>query len=104
MMTVSRHEAVKVIFCSVVPDGVDDSRRLRARTVLSDFGLVLFREIYNVEKMYSQVRIMGSAVMPDHVHFMVFIEEELKIGLGGIVKLFFLHKKLPYSYLYRIKK
>lgn len=88
LVTISRHEAVKEIFSSVVPDGVDDSRRLRARTVLSDFGLVLFRELYNVEKMYSQVRIMGSAVMPDHVHFMVFIEEELKIGLGGIVKFF----------------
>lgn len=50
MVTVSRHEAVKEIFCCVMPDGVDNSRRLRARTVLSNFGLVLFRELYNVEK------------------------------------------------------
>lgn len=88
MVTVSRHKSLKEEFCRVVPDGVDDSGRMKAHAVLSDFGIVLSRELYNVERMYPQVRIMGSAVMPDHVHFMIFIEKELQIGLGGIVKLY----------------
>jgi len=88
MVTITRNETLKKDFSSILNAGSDASGRLNAITELSDWGKIIWEEIYRLEHFYQEVQIIKSVVMPDHVHFIVFVREHFDLGLGGIVKFF----------------
>lgn len=56
-----------------------------ARMVLSDLGKQVSREIEGIPRFYPQVRILGKQVMPDHLHFILFVTERLPVHLGRVI-------------------
>ena len=52
---------------------------------LTPLGTAVAREIENIPRYYPQVRIIGKQVMPDHVHFIVFVTEHMPLPLGRVV-------------------
>lgn len=56
-----------------------------ARMVLSDLGKQVSREIEGIPRFYPQVRILGKQVMPDHLHFILFVTERLPAHLGRVI-------------------
>ena len=53
--------------------------------VPSPLGLIISREVELIASHYPQVRVLGRQLMPDHLHFILFVTEKLPVPLGKIV-------------------
>lgn len=49
-------------------------------------GKIVEREIWNTPSFHPQVSIIESVVMPDHVHFLIFVKEPISKPLGAIIQ------------------
>ena len=58
---------------------------VRAEVVLSETGSIVDRELAGIETHYPAVWIMAKAIMPDHVHFVIFVKERMEKHLGNVV-------------------
>lgn len=56
-------------------------------TKISDWGTVVSEELDNLEKKFS-CRINSRIIMPDHIHFLIYITEYEPRKLGGIISHF----------------
>lgn len=88
MVTITRHDSLTFPFSHVVNAGLDGDGRIKAMSRLTRCGRVICKELYRMEQFYEEVRILKSEIMPDHLHFIIFVREHLPIGLGGVVKFF----------------
>ena len=65
----------------VLQGGVED-----ARVEYSPLGKLVSEQIELAFKPYSQIQICAKQLMPDHLHFVVWVKEEIPIPLGEIVR------------------
>ena len=60
--------------------GADD-----ARIVLTDLGVAVEREIERIPNYYPQIRVLCKQVMPDHLHFVLYVQEPLPVHIGKVI-------------------
>ena len=66
--------------------GIPDDHRCPPRTALSEVGKIIFEAISNIKSNFPHTSILRRCIMPDHVHFAIFIKEKTDIHLGHIIK------------------
>ena len=71
----------RVPLLGVMQGGVED-----ARVEYSPLGKLVSEQIELAFKPYSQIQICAKQLMPDHLHFVVWVKEEIPIPLGEIVR------------------
>ena len=71
----------RVPLLGVLQSGVED-----ARVEYSPLGKLVSAQIELAFKPYSQIQICAKQLMPDHLHFVVWVKEEIPIPLGEIVR------------------
>jgi hypothetical protein len=52
---------------------------------LTALGKRVNGEVEHISSYYPQVRVLGKQVMPDHVHFILFVTEQMDVPLGRVV-------------------
>ena len=57
-----------------------------ARTELTPLGAQVAAAIENIPQFYPQIRILSKVVMPDHVHFVLFVTESIPVPLGRVLR------------------
>ena len=65
--------------------GIPDNHQWPPKTALSDVGKIIFEAISNIKSKFPHTSILRRAIMPDHVHFAIFIKEQTDIHLGQII-------------------
>ena len=53
--------------------------------VLSPTGLCVDKALGQISSFYPQVKLIGRQIMPDHLHFILFVTERIPVPLGTIV-------------------
>ncbi len=71
-----------------------------ARTELTPTGVIVENALKRIKEHYPFVEIGRIAVMPDHVHFMVFVKLAGKIQLGEVVRIFKKESSVYYKELF----
>ena len=66
--------------------GIPDDHRWPPKTALSEVGKIIFEAISNIKSNFPHTSILRRCIMPDHVHFAIFIKEKTDIHLGHIIK------------------
>lgn len=66
--------------------GIPDDHQWPPRTALSEVGKIIFEAISNIKSNFPHTSILRRCIMPDHVHFAIFIRESTDIHLGHIIK------------------
>ena len=61
--------------------GAEDAPRM----VLSAFGKRVEEEFLGVSRYYPQVEVVALQIMPDHLHGILFVREEMPAGLGRLI-------------------
>lgn len=56
-----------------------------AQIELTDLGKAVTREIEGIPNYYPQIRVLCKQVMPDHVHFVLYVQEELPVHIGKVI-------------------
>lgn len=64
------------------------------RCVESAIGKVIFFNIKAIPKLHNHLKILQFVIMPDHVHFLIFVENELPEHLGFFISRFKYFTKL----------
>lgn len=75
-------------FCSISGGIGDYTGQLRVRTSLSPLGIQVRNELKNLPGRFPWIEIWRAAVMPDHVHFVIYVREEGHCHLGRIEQTF----------------
>lgn len=70
-------------FSNVV--GIPDNRQWPPKTDLTPEGQISFEAISNIKSHFPFTSILRRCIMPDHVHFAIFIKEDTVIHLGEII-------------------
>ena len=52
---------------------------------LTALGQRVAQEVEGISAYYPQVRVLAKQVMPDHLHFIVFVTEQLPVPLGRVI-------------------
>ena len=72
-------EGRKLLFGKVVADGES------ARMEMTDLGQWVNREVEHIPRHYPQISIVAKQVMPDHLHFILYVKEPLPVHLGRVI-------------------
>ena len=64
---------------------IGDGQSQPATMQLSTLGNAVQQMLLNVPQFYEQVKILTHQVMPDHLHFLIFVKEPIPVHLGVIV-------------------
>ena len=73
-------EGRKPLFGKVVADA-----QSVARMEKSQLGEWVNKEIEQIPRHYPQIRILSKQVMPDHLHFILYVTEALPVHLGRVI-------------------
>lgn len=52
---------------------------------LSELGRAVAQEVENIPTHYPQIRVLCKQVMPDHLHFVLFVQEPLPVHLTSVI-------------------
>lgn len=55
---------------------------------LSTFGRIIENELLHLNRIHKNISIISYTIMPDHIHFILQINEKTNCILGGIIKTF----------------
>ena len=66
--------------------GVAAAHPCAAKIAPTKFGLAALEALYEMELLYPQVKIIESQLMPEHVHFVIFVREKLDKPLGALIR------------------
>lgn len=80
--------------------GEEDAGELRVRFVPSPLGEAVGRQIAGIPGYYPQVKVVAQQLMPDHVHFILFVKERLPVKLGIVIRGFVQGCNKAYRKLY----
>lgn len=81
MVTIKKTPSMPALSEIYSPDG--NYRNARARH--SSLGIIINNEIENLPANYPGIKIFDTAIMPDHVHFIIYISVKGKYHLSRIV-------------------
>ena len=79
MITIAT-EGRKPLFGKVVADAQSVARMEKSR-----LGEWVNKEIEQIPRHYPQIRILAKQVMPDHLHFILYVTEALPVHLGRVI-------------------
>ena len=65
----------------IVGDGLSQSATMH----LSALGAAVQQALLKIPQFYNQVKILTHQVMPDHLHFIIFVNEPIPVHLGVII-------------------
>lgn len=71
----------RVPLLGVLQGGADD-----ARVEYSPLGKLVSEQIELAFKPYSQIQICAKQLMPDHLHFVLWVKEDIPVPLGEIIR------------------
>lgn len=54
----------------------------KPRTQLTNFGVVIEEELHNMCNNYRSLEVMAHVIMPDHLHFILFVHENIDYHVG----------------------
>ena len=57
-----------------------------AQIAPTKFGLAALEALEEMELLYPQVKIIESQLMPEHMHFVIFVREKLNKPLGALIR------------------
>ena len=57
-----------------------------AKIAPTKFGLAALEALYEMEMLYPQVKIIESQLMPEHMHFVIFVREPLNKPLSALIR------------------
>ncbi len=57
--------------------------------ILSELGIMVMKELEDINKFHPEMRVRKFVVMPDHIHFILHVEQRLKRMLGSELAGFF---------------
>lgn len=66
----------------------------------SPLGEAVDRQIDGIPRYYPQVRVVARQLMPDHVHMILFVQEQLPVKLGIVIRGFVQGCNKMYKQLY----
>ena len=66
--------------------GVAAAHPCAAKIASTKFGLAALEALYEMEMLYPQVKIIESQLMPEHMHFVIFVREKLDKPLGALIR------------------
>ena len=66
---------------TITGDGVSHP----ARMTYSPLGEAILKALFNIPKFYSSIEILTQQLMPDHLHAIFFVKEDIPIHLGAII-------------------
>ena len=66
--------------------GVAAAHPCAAKIAPTKFGLAALEALYEMEMLYPQVKIIESQLMPEHMHFVIFVREKLDKPLGALIR------------------
>lgn len=52
---------------------------------LSELGKAIAQEVENIPNHYPQIRVLCKQVMPDHLHFVLYVQEALPVHLTSVI-------------------
>lgn len=52
---------------------------------MSDLGKAIAQEVEKIPSHYPQIRVLCKQVMPDHLHFVLFVQEALPVHLTSVI-------------------
>ncbi len=84
LITINKAQRIPA-FASIQPPS---QRNLIAKTELTPLGEDIKKTILMLESRYPFVRILRRAVMPEHVHFIIFVTQKTDCHLGKIIATF----------------
>ena len=64
----------------------DEDSPERPRMELSPLGEAVEHELLGIPRYYPQIKVLAVQMMPDHVHGILFVQEELPRPLGQVIK------------------
>ncbi|MDE7419785.1 MAG: hypothetical protein K2N35_06215 [Muribaculaceae bacterium] len=60
----------------------------KARWIPSETGKIAINSVRNINRIYPWVEVVRYAIMPDHVHLMLYVTEKTDVHLGVIINRF----------------
>lgn len=66
----------------------EKSRKISPIVEPSELGLLIGKALDNWEREIPQLKILTSVIMPDHIHFQVYVKERLDFHLGSLIARF----------------
>ena len=79
MITIAT-EGRKPLFGKVVPIGEEG-----AQIEMTPLGRWVNQEVEHIPRIYPQITIVAKQVMPDHLHFIIYVREQLPVHLGRVI-------------------
>ena len=73
-------------FSSITPE--PEQEKLSPVVKPLPLGMIIGEELSDWERQYPALNILRRVVMPDHVHFVVFVEERIEVPLGALIAVF----------------
>ncbi|MBD5206942.1 MAG: hypothetical protein HDS79_01525 [Bacteroidales bacterium] len=67
--------------------GIPGNRQYPPSVELTDVGEHIARELYNL-KNHFPVSILRKVIMPEHIHFVIFVKEYMEWHLGDVIRWF----------------
>ena len=65
--------------------GRTEAGQVVAQMQLTALGRFVNGAVERIPRFYPQVRILGKQVMPDHLHFILYVQDELPVPLGKVI-------------------
>lgn len=56
-----------------------------AQIEMSETGKAIAKEVENIPSYYPQIRVLYKQVMPDHLHFVLYVKEPLPVHIGKVI-------------------
>lgn len=83
MITLSKADGAPM-FSEIVNVG---DKKVVARVNLLDAGKIIERNLFCLEKEFSMIKILKYCIMPDHLHFLIFVRDRLEKPLGNLIQI-----------------
>lgn len=85
MVTLSRYPECKLWFSQVKGDATRHCPPLAPYVELTETGQVIRRQLGRIKECFPQVQSLRSVVMPDHVHALIFVRQDMREHLGTVM-------------------
>lgn len=82
MVTISKEDYIEP-FCEIRNIGTD--REIRAQSNLSRLGHIISYCLRQIPIDYPDAKILQYAIMPDHIHFVIYIMKKVDYHLGTLI-------------------
>lgn len=87
MITMNKQEGL-INFSKIVHNHIEQDITKCCRPNYSRLGFVIFESLKNLDEITNKIKVRQYVIMPDHLHFILEITEELEMPLGKYLAIF----------------